>query len=89
MEKILVAARDRRCCVEANAQPSRLDINDICCRMAKDIGTRVAISTHAHSSADLDFMPLGVNQARRGWLEASDVVNTRSWQDLRILLKGA
>ena len=87
MEKILVAARDRGCCAEANAQPSRLDINDTYCRMAKEIGTRVAISTDAHSPAEFDFMPLGVNQARRGWLEASDVVNTRSWEDLSNLLK--
>jgi DNA polymerase/3'-5' exonuclease PolX len=46
-----------------------------------------AISTDAHRISDLDLMRFGVSQARRGWLEPQDVVNTRSWPELQELLK--
>ena len=51
------------------------------------MGVLVAISTDAHSTADLNNMRFGVGQARRGWLSASDVLNTRPWSELRKLLK--
>jgi DNA polymerase (family 10) len=50
------------------------------------MGLKLAINTDAHSIAELDFMRFGVGQARRGWLEAHDVLNTRSWIDLKELL---
>jgi DNA polymerase (family X) len=46
----------------------------------------VSISTDAHSIADLGFMRWGIGQARRGWLEAPDVLNTRPWPELKQLL---
>ena len=55
--------------------------------MAKEMDLKVAISTDAHSTTDLDFMRFGVDQARRGWLEAKDVLNTRSWKALKKLLQ--
>jgi DNA polymerase (family 10) len=51
------------------------------------MGVKVAISTDAHSSTHLDYIRFGVDQARRGWLEADDVINTRSLEALRTLLK--
>ncbi len=87
MERVLRAAAERRCTVEINAHPDRLDLNDVHCRMAKDLGVKIAISTDAHSAEGLDMMRFGVDQARRGWLEAKDVLNTRPWPELKALLR--
>ena len=87
LEKIIPAAKERGCFLEVNAQPARMDLTDIYCTMAKEAGLKVAISTDAHSTASLDYMRFGVGQARRGWLEADDVLNTRKLADLRKLLK--
>jgi DNA polymerase (family 10) len=87
LQRILEAARDRGCYVELNAHPQRLDLNDEACKMARDLGVLLAISTDAHSTADLCYMRFGVEQARRGWLEAGDVINTQPLATLRKLLK--
>jgi len=87
MERIVRAAKERGCLMEINAQPDRLDLNDIHCRIAKDAGVKLAISTDAHGTAHLGYMHLGVAQARRGWLEAKDVVNTLPLKALRQALK--
>ena len=86
MEEIIQAAQRNGCVLEVNAHPDRLDLNDIHCRMAKDRGVQVALSTDAHRLGDLDYMRFGVGQARRGWLEPEDVINTRSVTELRKLL---
>ena len=87
LERVLTAARERGRILEVNAHPDRLDLDDQGCRMAKEAGVRVAISTDAHRVSDLDFMRFGIDQARRGWLERDDVVNTRRLADLRRLLR--
>jgi DNA polymerase (family 10) len=87
MERLIQAARERGCFMELDAQPDRLDLIDIHCKLAKDLGVKVAISTDAHSTADLGFMRWGLGQARRGWLEAADVLNTRPWPALKQILK--
>lgn len=87
LERIMEAARERGCIIELNAHPERLDINDAQCIMARDIGVKLVISTDAHHVDDLKFMRCGVAQARRGWLEAGHVVNTRGLNELRKLLK--
>jgi DNA polymerase (family 10) len=87
MEQIIKAAKDNGCFLEVNGHPDRLDLNDIHCKMAKDMGVKVALSTDAHRIDDLDYMRFGIGQARRGWLEAADVINTRSLSELRKLLK--
>ena len=87
MERVMRAARERGCCLEVNAQPERLDLTDAHCRLAKEIGVKLAISTDAHSTAELGFLRFGVDQARRGWIEAEDVVNTRPLPALRALLR--
>ena len=87
MEQIMAAALERGCYLEVNAQPVRLDLNDRHCKMAKDMGVKVVISTDAHRTTDLDFMRFGVGQARRGWLEPEDVLNTRSLKELKKFLR--
>ncbi len=87
LEKIMEAAKDRGCFLEINAQPDRLDLSDVHARMAKEIRLKLAISTDAHTKTDLETMRFGVYQARRAWLEKDDVLNTRSWTDLKKLLK--
>jgi DNA polymerase (family 10) len=87
MEKIMKAAKDRGCFMELNAHPDRLDLDDVHCRMAKEMGVKVVVSTDAHSEDGLDFMRFGVGQARRGWLDADDVLNTRPLKQLKEELK--
>ncbi|MDT8451531.1 MAG: DNA polymerase/3'-5' exonuclease PolX [Gammaproteobacteria bacterium] len=87
LEKIMQAALDNSCFLELNASPDRLDLTDDGCKMAKEMGLKLAISTDAHNTSDLDFMRFGINQARRGWLEADDIINTRSLKALRKLFQ--
>jgi DNA polymerase (family 10) len=87
LEKIMRAAKEKGCYLELNAHPDRLDLTDVDCKLAKEIGLKLAISTDAHRLDDLHFMRYGIGQARRGWLEAGDVLNTRSWDGLKKLLK--
>ncbi|SDZ75293.1 DNA polymerase/3'-5' exonuclease PolX [Microbulbifer marinus] len=75
LEKILEAAKERDCFVELNAQPQRLDLTDEGCIMAKELGVKISIATDAHSTSNLEHMRFGIDQARRGWLEAKDVIN--------------
>jgi DNA polymerase (family 10) len=86
MARIIEAARQRGCCLELNGQPKRLDLNDLHCRMAKEAGVLVAVSSDAHSVRGFDNLACGIRQARRGWLEKSDVLNTRPLGELRKLL---
>ena len=87
MERVMRGAVDRSCYIELNSQSDRLDLTDVHCRMAKQLGVKVAISTDAHAPVEFDFMRFGVDQARRGWLEPEDVLNTRSLSGLRDLLR--
>ncbi|MDK2849116.1 MAG: polymerase [Desulfuromonadales bacterium] len=87
MEKIMRAALERGCFLELNAQPDRLDLNDHHCRMAKEMGLKLAICTDAHHVGGLKNMRYGIYQARRGWLSSDDIINTRKVADLQKLLK--
>lgn len=87
MEKIIHTCAERHIILELNAQPDRLDIHDIHCRMAKEAGVKVAISTDAHSIRDLGLIDYGISQGRRGWLEADDVINTLGIMEVMKYLK--
>jgi DNA polymerase (family 10) len=89
LERIMASALERGCFLEVNAQPQRLDLAGPECHMAREMGLKVAVSTDSHSTAQLANMRLGVAQARRGWLEAANVLNTRTWPQLRRLLRRA
>ncbi len=86
MEEIVHVAREEGVLLEVNAQPERLDLNDLHARMARDAGVRLVVGTDAHGVEELDFMRYGVDQARRGWCRASDVANTLGLAKLRTLL---
>ena len=87
MEEVIKAAHDRGCFLELNAQPDRMDLSDVYCQAAKAAGVLISIGSDSHSTTDFDFLPFGVGQARRGWLEKGDVLNTRSLTELRALLR--
>jgi len=75
MEAVLAAARTAGTAVEINASPSRLDLNDLHARRARELGIPIAIDTDAHTIDQLDYMRFGVSVARRGWLTPRDVLN--------------
>ncbi|HSE12208.1 MAG TPA: PHP domain-containing protein, partial [Rudaea sp.] len=86
MARVLRHAHQRGCFLELNADPRRVDLNDVLCRMAKAEGVRVAVSSDAHAASAYAALRFGIGQARRAWLERDDVLNTRSLTELRKLL---
>ena len=87
IEAVIAAAARTGTFLEINANPWRLDLNDIHAAAAKKAGVKIVISTDAHSTRGLDVMRCGVLQARRAGLEASDIANTRTLPGLRKLMK--
>ena len=83
IEAVLQAAAESGVAMEINAHPSRLDLDDIHARRAKELGIPIAINTDAHSEEDLDMLPYGVATARRAWLTKEDVINT--WTPKKLL----
>jgi DNA polymerase (family 10) len=87
MLRIIRKAKERGCFLELNANPERLDLNDIHCKMAKDEGVLVSLNSDAHSTLDFGNLRYAIGQARRGWLDSHDVLNSRSLKELRPLLR--
>jgi DNA polymerase (family 10) len=87
MATVVQKAEERGCFLELNANPQRLDLTETHCQMAKAAGVLVAINTDAHSVAEFGQLRYGIGQARRGWLEKKDVLNTRPLNKLSQLLK--
>jgi DNA polymerase (family X) len=87
MPKIIRKAKACGVALEVNAHPQRLDLLDTYCQMAKEEGVLVAINSDAHSTLQFDGLRFGVGQARRGWLEKKDVLNTRSLKELSALIR--
>ena len=87
MLRIIRQARNRGCFLELNAHPERLDLLDTYCQMAKEEGVLVSINSDAHSTFDFANLRYGIGQARRGWLEKQDVLNTRPLAELLTLIK--
>ncbi|KPK97859.1 MAG: hypothetical protein AMJ95_06980 [Omnitrophica WOR_2 bacterium SM23_72] len=81
-EEILKVARDTNTCLEINAFPERLDLNDLHARRAKESGVKLAISTDAHETSQLSVVQFGLAVARRAWLGKEDVINTLSCEAL-------
>jgi DNA polymerase (family 10) len=86
MEEVLKVAAEHGVAVEVNAQPERLDLNDIHIKRALELGCKLTINTDAHSTQDLQFMRYGVDQARRGWAQKEDVINTYTLKKLESFL---
>ncbi|MFI4889170.1 MAG: DNA polymerase/3'-5' exonuclease PolX [Steroidobacterales bacterium] len=87
--KIFQRASARPCYMELNAQPARLDLDDVLVREAAGNGILISIATDAHSTRDFDYLEAGILQARRGWLTPGQVLNTRPASELRKLLSRA
>lgn len=86
LARVIRAARERGCFLELNGHPARLDLTDLACRMARDEGVLVSIASDAHNTLEFANLAFGIGQARRGWLRAVDVLNTRPLEQLRPLL---
>jgi DNA polymerase (family 10) len=86
VERVLASAASHGVALESSATPDRLDLSAEHCRLAKRLGVKLVVSTDAHAPSHLDFMRFGVANARRGWIEAQDVVNTREADDFLWLL---
>ena len=75
-DKILRVAKETKTALEINASPFRLDLNDIKIRTSKTAGVKMVINSDAHKKEQLKFIELGIAQARRGWAERGDIINT-------------
>jgi DNA polymerase (family 10) len=82
MDEVMEAAKTHGKALEINAYFERLDLDDIHCRKAKEMGIRVTIGTDAHHLDQMWMISLGVAVARRGWLETTDVLNTLSLKEI-------
>jgi DNA polymerase (family 10) len=87
LDTVLKVAADYGCMMELNAQPSRLDLDDITLMAVKESGIPIVIGTDAHAVEELGFMEFGIYQARRAGLEAKDVANARPLAEFRKLLR--
>jgi DNA polymerase (family 10) len=76
LEKILKTAKETGIILEINSWPERLDLKDIYIKMAKKAGVKMIINTDAHEKSQMHLMKFGISQARRGWAEKSDIINT-------------
>jgi DNA polymerase (family X) len=79
LEAVFQAAKEHDVALELDAQPQRLDLNDVHLHRARELGLKIAIDTDAHSVDHLRFMQYGIDQARRGWLEKEHIMNTLTW----------
>jgi DNA polymerase (family X) len=87
MDRVLEAAARRPCYLELNAQPLRLDCDDLLAKAAREHGVLVSIASDAHSGADFGYLEDGVRQGRRGWLTPRDVLNARPLAEAMRLLQ--
>lgn len=87
LEEILKTAAENGTVMEINAYPERLDLNDQNIKKAVEAGVLLSIGTDAHSAGQLEYLELGVSEARRGWAEKKDIINTMSYNSLMDFLK--
>ena len=81
-DKILEVAKETGTILEINSSPFRLDLNGFYIRRAKSAGVKMIINTDSHQKEQLNLMEYGIGQARRGWAERNDVINTLSVEEL-------
>jgi len=87
-DKILEVAKKMGTILEINSSPERLDLNGFYIRMAKSHGVKMIINTDSHKAGQMELMEYGVGQARRGWAEKSDIINTLSFDGLTAIMWG-
>jgi DNA polymerase (family 10) len=87
VERVLHACLETGTVVEINANPERLDLNDVYARRAVELGCKIAINCDAHGVEGMDIAEYGVGTARRGWVTAADVVNARPLDEMLAQMK--
>lgn len=87
MDEIIKAAKRTGTVLEINSYPNRLDLKDEYVRKAIASGVKLSIDTDAHATSQLEYLRYGIGQARRGWAQKKDIINTRGWEEMLKLLK--
>ena len=87
VERVLAKAVETGTFLEINGQPDRLDIRDANARAAGEAGVPVLVSSDAHRPHELAFLDFAVSQARRAWLTKEQILNTRTWPQIRKMMK--
>ncbi len=88
VEAVVEAAARTGTMLEINGNPNRRDLSEHHARLAAEAGVTIVLNTDAHGIDSLDNMDYAVATARRAWLTAGDIANTRSWRDFKPMLKG-
>jgi DNA polymerase (family X) len=87
LEQVFSVAKETGTILEIDGAPERLDLDDVRVRRAREVGVQIVIDSDAHSPAHFEGLFFGVAMARRGGLEAKDVLNTLEWKELKKRLK--
>jgi DNA polymerase (family X) len=87
LDKVFAKAVETGTFIEINSQPDRLDLRDVHARAAAEAGVRLVVNTDSHEVGALEFVELGIAQARRAWLTKEQVVNTLTWKQVEKLKK--
>ena len=82
LDEVMKEAARTRTCLEVNSNFHRLDLNDVHCRKAREMGVHVIISTDSHSYDDMLNLPYGVATAQRGWIEKDSVLNAKPVEEM-------
>ncbi len=86
VDEVFSTAAEHNVALEINASIYRLDLNDVLARKAKDMGCKISINSDAHHPREFDYR-YGITQARRGWIEKKDVINTMTFAQLKKWMK--
>jgi DNA polymerase (family 10) len=87
VERVIEKGLETLTFLELNSQPDRLDLRDVNARRAGEAGLKIPVDTDAHQISALDWMEIGIAQARRAWLTKDQVLNTRTWKQIEKLKK--
>ena len=85
-KRVFKAAKETGTALEINAQPQRMDLTDDLVMAAREAGILLVISTDSHGQGDFGYMSQGADIARRAWCTASDILNTKSWKEVRAFI---
>jgi len=83
MKKVIENAVKEKVALEINSFPDRLDLRDEYIRMAVDAGAKLVINTDSHHKDHLKYIKFGIGQARRGWAESKNIINSLELADLK------
>ncbi|MDP3729128.1 MAG: DNA polymerase/3'-5' exonuclease PolX, partial [bacterium] len=86
MDELIRYAKKTNTVMEIDAFPDRADLKDEYIRQCVAVGVMLAIDSDAHATSHFQYLQYGIAQARRGWAERGDIINTRSWKELLTLL---